>query len=287
MFDGQGAFAPGFGKQLMGHSEFAQTFVEISRIVDKDLAEWAFGKSSVQTGKHNGRLQITLFALNMSLVSLHERCDVRPSLVMGHSLGEFCALQRSGVLTLADAALLVMRRGELMEEAAKLMPQDMVAVFTDRIDLVESLCTAQTVIATHNAKDQMVIAGPEGELREIAAALRALGILSRPLKVGVACHSPLLAGAERTFEKLVEATSFAAPSIPFLPIQLGHPTNDPVEIKRLLRTHMTSPVRWLRALTFLEAQGPRSFIEMGPSKILKGFALKSCQSVTIQACGEV
>ena len=199
----------------------------------------------------------------------------------GHSLGEYSAYVAAGALTLADAARLVRRRGELMHEAGTARPGTMAAVGGLAGGQVAAACReasgadAVVVAANLNAPDQIVISGDPaavaraGELLKAAGAKRVI-----PLKVSGAFHSPLMAPAAARFGEVLAAAALGAPAFPVVANASAAPVREAAAARRLLAEQLTSPVRWVESVTALGAlAGARAaFVEVGPGNVLAGLA---------------
>src|SRR5690606_6350723 len=138
----------------------------------------------------------------------------------GHSLGEFSAYHAAGALSMADAARVVRRRGELMYETGVARPGAMAAILGTLSEPIESICAAASVAgevvpANYNADEQVVVSGEVAgvekamELAKAAGAKRALR-----LPVSGAFHSPLMAPAAAGLEATLAAVSWAPASFP-------------------------------------------------------------------------
>jgi len=293
LFDGQGSFVPGFGKDLMRFPVFAETFRSIAELTGNNLGEWAWGKTAVQTAKRNSRLQPTLFALNLGLAQLlSDQRSLSDLKVAGHSLGELCAMAFSGILSLPQAARLVRLRGELMEEAGGLVPQDMLAIRSgDWMGIegrIKERYSGRIFLSNHNAQQEIVVAGENAALKALALELqRESQTASRLLGTGIACHSPLLNSAQVVLNQAIDGLEIHPPRLDFFSVGCDRLVKDPGEIRESLKVHMTAPVYWARAMQSLSASGVRRAIEIGPSKILKGLALKSASPFEVRTSLEV
>jgi len=141
-----------------------------------------------------------------------------PSLVAGHSLGEYTALVAAGALSLADGVRLVRERGRLMQYAAELRDGGMAAVLSLDHDVLESVCLqTDTEISNINAPDQIVISGERQSVEkamELATEKGARRTVA--LAVAGAFHSRLMAPAQEGLEKIVNEMSFRQPSVPLV-----------------------------------------------------------------------
>ncbi len=293
LFDGQGAFQPGWGKELCRFSDFAAAMERVSDAVGKNLADAAWGRNAAQTPRDNELLQITLFALSRGLMSvIRNQVGERPKRLgfAGHSLGEWFALVESGAITEKEGARLVQLRGRLMEKAGRLTPQDMLVVQGRELGPVKALVSSYKglSIANHNAPDQIVVSGDVPSLGDFAQALRQKWRMpSRCLGTGVACHSVYLSPVAGEMNDAIEGLEISKTNTPYFSVEAGRELQEPEEIRGFLRTHMLAPVQWTTAQEKFVALGFRRAVEIGPSKILKGLAMKTVPSLNVKTAQEV
>jgi [acyl-carrier-protein] S-malonyltransferase len=203
-----------------------------------------------------------------------------PSFLAGHSLGEYSALYCAGVLTLADTLALVTKRGELMEREGAMHPGGgMRAIIGLGIEEVEELLAdfsgpGIAVVANHNTSAQVVLSGDMQGLDAIGARCVALGAKVIPLKVSVANHSPLVAGAVADFAEYMSGIPFQQPEIPILFNMTGDYEEQPQEMKAIMARQIASRVRWLEIVNRMVAAGVEVIVELGPKNVLTGMMKK-------------
>ena len=214
--------------------------------------------------------------------------DFAPSMVAGHSLGEFSALVASGALSFEDGLKLVAARANAMQRACEANPGTMAAIIGLSDEQVEEVCkevsaTGKVVIpANYNCPGQLVISGDieavgaACEKMKEAGAKRAL-----PLKVGGAFHSPLMQPAQEELQEAIEKTHFNAPKCPVYQNVDAKPHTDPAEIKQNLIAQLTSSVRWTASVQQMIADGATDFTECGPGKALEGMIGRIDRNVAV------
>jgi [acyl-carrier-protein] S-malonyltransferase len=197
-----------------------------------------------------------------------------PSFVAGHSLGEYSALVAAGAITFEDGLRLVAERGRLMQAAGgeSAEPLGMSAVLGLPADEVEAICREADVdLANLNAPDQVVISGPLAALEAAAALAKERGAKRVvPLQVSAAFHSRWMEPMARQFGRAIAETSIVAPQVPVVANVTARPVADPEEVRRLLEEQTYSSVRWVESVRYMEAQGVRTFVEVGPGRVLSG-----------------
>ncbi|HKR62426.1 MAG TPA: ACP S-malonyltransferase [Thermoanaerobaculia bacterium] len=189
-----------------------------------------------------------------------------PTFVAGHSLGEYAALFAAGAFDFETGLRLVQRRGALMQRAPA---GSMMAVLGIGAAEVEGAIRGTSIdIANDNAPDQVVLAGPAGELPKIVPLLERAGAKRCvPLNVSGAFHSRLMSGPCEEFVATLQDVTFATPRIPVIANATGKPYDD---VRALLAMQMKSRVQWRTSMQYLQAQGVTEVVEIGPGRVLTG-----------------
>jgi malonyl CoA-acyl carrier protein transacylase len=187
-----------------------------------------------------------------------------PCAAAGHSLGELAALAASGVLSLDDALSLVVLRGELMAEAD---PRgSMIAlVGAEPEDAAAIARAAGVVVANDNAPGQIVLAGDRESLESVEDLAGERGLRAIALPVAGAFHSPSMEPAVAPFREALDKVEVAEPRFPVISCASAQPFED---VRAELAAALTRPVRWRETFTALHGAGARSFVEVGPGKVL-------------------
>ncbi len=203
---------------------------------------------------------------------------VRPTLVAGHSLGEYSALVAAGSMALADAVRIVRTRGVLMQRAVPQGVGAMAAVIGVGPEQVKEACreTAEEVRtevcpANLNSPGQTVISG---EARAVELACRRLKKLGArrtlPLRVSAPFHSGLMNPVKPLLEEALGKVELRRPSPPLVSNVEAVPVDDPERIRMLLVEQVTSPVRWVEVVGALVAAGVTDVVELGCGRVLCG-----------------
>jgi [acyl-carrier-protein] S-malonyltransferase len=200
-----------------------------------------------------------------------------PSLVAGHSMGEFAGLVAAEALEPLDALAAVRARGAAMS-AATPKASGMIAVLGLPDRTVEEACAAsggEVVVANYNAPGQVVISGSELGLTSISPQLEAAGAkrLVR-LPVSGAFHSPLMARAAQVFAAAWEKIPIRALHRPQVFNADAEVHRDSDEVRRLMVGQLTGPVRWTQSIQRLQQLGADTYIEVGPRRTLTGLVKK-------------
>ncbi len=212
-----------------------------------------------------------------------------PSVMSGHSLGEYSALVAAEAMSFADALRLVKLRSELMQEAVPAGVGAMAAVLGLDDEAVIAVCAdaaGDDVVdpVNFNAPGQVVIAGHATAVERAAEAAKAAGAKRvLPLPLSVPAHSALMrAAGEALAEALAEAT-IDTPIITTVAASDATPYTDGDDIRRRLSRQVYSPVRWVDTVRAMLATGADRVIECGPGKVLAGLMRRIDRNVPVVA----
>lgn len=287
----------GMGKDLAERFPAARTvFQTVDDALGFRLSDLMWnGPETDLTLTHNA--QPAILAHSFAVWSV-VRPKIQPAAGAGHSLGEYSAYAAAGSLTLADAARLVRRRGELMLEAGQKRAGTMAAVLgLDGAKVVQACKEASTaaevvVAANLNEPNQTVISGDPpaveraGEKAKAAGAKRVV-----PLKVSGAFHSPLMAPAQAGLHTELSKVALQDPAFPIVANASATAITDADGARTRLDEQLTSPVRWVESMRKLAELGPDArWVEIGPGNVLSGMAKRivtGARVVSLGTAGEV
>ncbi len=282
VFPGQGAQFVGMGKDLYDNDATArEMFEKANEILGFRITDLMFAG----TDEDLRQTKVTQPAIFLHSVILAKTLgdDFNPSMVAGHSLGEFSALVAAGALSFEDGLRLVSARAQAMQKACEMKPSTMAAVLALPDEKVEEICNdidGVVVCANYNCPGQIVISGEEPAIDEACKQLLEAGAKrALKLKVGGAFHSPCMEPARAELAEAIEKTEFHNPSVPVYQNVDAKPHTDAAEIKANLVAQLTAPVRWTQSVQNMIADGAVEFIELGPGKVLQGLVSKIDRSV--------
>lgn len=277
VFPGQGAQFVGMGKDLFDQSSKAkEMFHKANKILGFKITDMMFDGTDEDL-RQTKVTQPAIFLHSVILASVLE--DFDPSMVAGHSLGEFSALVANKVLTFEDGLKLVAKRANAMQKACEIQPGTMAAVIGMEDDQVEKICASisDTVVvpANYNSPGQIVISGSIDGVEKASEMLKEAGAKRvLPLKVGGAFHSPLMEPARVELAEAINETKFNPGICPIYQNVTGQSVTDPEIIKKNLVAQLTSPVRWTQTMLNMIANGLNCVVEVGPGTVLQGLFKK-------------
>lgn len=276
VFPGQGSQFVGMGKDLYDNNEKAkELFEKANEILGFRITDIMFSGTDAELTQTKVTQPAVFLHSVISALCLGD--EFAPSMVAGHSLGEFSALVAAGALSFEDGLKLVYARATAMQKACEAAPGTMAAVIGLPDEKIEEVCkecsTPENIVvpANYNCPGQLVISGNVDAINQACEKLKAAGAKrALPLKVGGAFHSPLMQPAKEELQKAIEATEFSAPKCPVYQNVDGKPHTDASEIKANLIAQLTSSVRWTSSVQNMIADGADDFTECGPGKALQG-----------------
>ena len=286
LFPGQGSQHVGMGQRVHQLSEAARRiFVQAEEILGLPLRRLCFeGPAEELADTANAQPAILTVSL-AHLEALRERLrelgtSLQPSMVAGHSLGEFTALVAANALRFEDALRLVRERGRLMREVSQERPGGMAAVIGLERDALEEVCREASelglvVVANDNSPGQLVISGEEQALQramELAQRRDAKRVVR--LGVTVASHSPLMERVAHALAKMLARIPLREPEIPIVANVTGRILSTVEEIRRELACQVAQPVQWTTSVREMTNRGVTIFLEVGPGQVLTGLVKK-------------
>ena len=277
VFPGQGAQFSGMGKDMYEQSALAkELFEKANEILGFRITDIMF-EGSDEDLRQTKVTQPAVFLHSVILAKTYAE-KFEPSMVAGHSLGEFSALVAAGALSFEDGLVLVSKRAMAMQKACELQPSTMAAIIGLSDEKVEEICASidgVVVPANYNCPGQLVISGSMEAIDAACEKLKEAGA-KRALKlsVGGAFHSPLMQPAQEELAAAIEQAQFMTPICPVYQNVSTQGETDPAVIKANLVEQLTSPVKWTQSVQNMIADGVEQFVEVGPGSVLQGLVKK-------------
>lgn len=297
VFPGQGSQAVGMLADLAtAYPIVEETFKQASDVLGYDLWDLVQNGSAEDLGQTQ-RTQPALLASSVAIYRVWQQKypELKPSVMAGHSLGEYSALVCAGVLDFQDAIKLVELRGNAMQQAVPAGTGAMYAIIgLDNEAIINACEQAQAEVGeivsavNFNSPGQVVIAGTKaaaekaGELCKAAGAKRAL-----PLAVSVPSHCALMKPAADKLAEALQNITLNAPVVPVINNVDVSVETDAEAIRNALVRQLYSPVRWTETVEKMANEGVTTLYEIGPGKVLTGLTSRIVKELKAQAVNDV
>lgn len=285
VFPGQGSQFVGMGSDLYSNYSAAKNvFDTADRVLGKNITKICF-EGPEEDLKQTVNTQPAIVTMSVAaLEAFKSKLDIKPVCTAGHSLGEYCAMYASGVMSLDTTLRAIQKRADLMSEVKG---GAMAAVLNaPEGSLEKAIEEASSVgyvdVANYNSTAQVVITGDEaavskaGELLTQAGARRVV-----PLAVSGAFHSKYMVDAGEKFKDFVSDIEINNASIPVFTNVDAQATVLGAEFKSKMPQQIYSSVQWTNTIQNMIAEGVNTFVEIGPGKVLSGLIKKINPDVTV------
>ena len=277
IFPGQGSQQLGMLRELAErYSVVGTTFEEASDALGYDL--WKVVQEGPEEALNSTACtQPALLTSSVAIWRVWQELEgPRPSVMAGHSLGEYSAMVCAGVMGFAEGVQLVRLRGEAMQEAVPAGEGGMAAILGLDDSAVEAACTSAAqgdVVSAvnYNSPGQVVIAGSKAAVeRAIVACQEAGAKRALALPVSVPSHCALMRPAAERLAEAMQAIELRAPRYTVIQNVDAQAHADVDTLPTRLIEQLYQPVRWSSCVEAMSEQGANVFIECGPGKVLTG-----------------
>ena len=302
LFPGQGCQSAQMGRGLYAAEPVYRQALDRCAEILRQTAGWDLlsvlhpssdrAAQADETLRQTAYTQPAIFCVEYALAQLWMSLGIRPTAMIGHSVGEFTAACLAGSLSLEAALKLVSERGRLM---ARMPAGSMLSVRMSAEKLKSQLPTGLS-IACENSPQLSVIAGPTDQVDAFARSLEQRGVAHRMLQTSHAFHSASMDPVVGTFREAVERVSLAAPQIPIISTATGSPlSTDEATDPNYWAQHARAPVRFADALRCaLDANPTCVLLEVGPRATTTTFARQTAAAgsahrviATLEKAGDV
>jgi len=286
LFPGQGSQFVGMGKDLYAkYAAAKEIFDKADDILGMALSRFCF-EGPVEELNDTANTQPAIFVTSYAALKVLEEefgQTLQPSAVAGHSLGEYTALAAAGSLSFEDGLKLVRSRGSLMKSAGERAAGGMTVVIGADVSTLEIFVkiiakTNNQVlrIANDNCPGQIVISGSPTALKIFESNYKECGAkFVKRLPVSVACHTPLMADAQKEFDAILNKTPINTAKFNVIANTSAKPIRKPQEIRKELTNQLCGLVLWTQTSNYLDKIGCTRFLEIGPKKVLCGLTKRT------------
>lgn len=278
LFPGQGAQSVGMGKDLYDTYGIAKNVYDTAdKILGKSITTLCF-EGPEEDLKQTVNTQPCIVTTSIAaLESFKSELNISPDYTAGHSLGEYCAMYASGVMSLETTLRAIQKRADLMGQTKG---GAMAAILNAPEGSVEeAIKEASSVgyvdVANYNSPVQVVITGDEAAVAKAGEILLAKGARRVvPLAVSGAFHSKFMENAGKEFEGFVKDLELNNAIVPVITNVDASATSEASEFKKKMPRQIYSSVHWTQTIQKMREEGVEIFIEIGPGKVLAGLNKK-------------
>jgi [acyl-carrier-protein] S-malonyltransferase len=295
LFPGQGSQQVGMGRALYEARPAARAvFEQADAALGYTLSRLCFDGPEDEL-KLTANAQPAILTTSVAALRVLEaETGWRPSVVAGHSLGEYSALVAAGALAFEDAVRLVHLRGKFMQEAVPEGVGAMAAILGLARADVEAACreaagaTGEVVSpANLNGGGQIVIAGHKGAVDRACAAAKSRGAKRAvALTVSAPFHCALMQPAAERLAVELGRVSFRSPAVPVVSNVEATPHQDGERVRDLLARQVTAPVRWEESVEKIAAMGVTDAVEVGAGTVLAGLVRRIAPALRVHGAGD-
>lgn len=276
IFPGQGSQSVGMGRDLARNfSSARRIFEEADDTLGFPISRLCFEGPEDQL-KLTENTQPALLAVSVAALSVLTAESLEPSIVAGHSLGEYSALVAAGALEFADAIRLVRKRGQFMQQAVPVGVGAMAAILRlpeGKLDEVLADPPLGEIVnaANFNSPDQIVIAGSRGAVERAIERAKAAGARRAVmLPVSAPFHCELMRPAQQEMRAELDAVTFHDLRVPLINNWQAREIQTAEEARESLYQQIPNPVRWTDSIRAIAAKGFPLVIECGAGSVLCG-----------------
>lgn len=280
LFPGQGAQYTGMCADVRETFPAARrVFDEADRILGIELSRIIAEGPDEELGKTRYTQPATLVCEIAMHAALSE-AGAAADMYAGFSMGEWAALVCAGVIAFSDALPLICRRAALMQDAVPLGAGGMAVVLGRTAEQAHALCARAGVYLTNdNCPGQIAVAGTSEGIDALVAIAEQESLAVKRLPISVPSHCPLMETAQAAFAREIDAIPFSDADAPIVMNATGLPETDGEAIRAIMKTQLTTPVRFREGTEYMLSAGADTFVEAGPGKTLTGLVKKTAKAL--------
>lgn len=285
MFPGQGSQYIGMGKFLYEKYQTAREIFNLANdTLNFSLSDLCFsGDIKELTKTCNVQPALLTVSYVMYQIYIKEK-NLKPAILLGHSLGEITALVCADAISFSDGLMIARSRGTYMQECGDKNKGSMLAVFNDNVELIRKFCDEISneklvlEVANYNSNRQVVASGNNEALDILKEKLKKENIKSILLNVSAPFHSSIMKLASEKLYKNLSKYNYSPPSVPVISSVSRAPYLGQDDITRTLSLQVVKPVQWVQVIKDTCELGIKLFVEIGPKNILKNLNKDICKS---------
>ncbi len=286
MCTGQGAQYAGMGKQLYQQEAVFRACIDTCDAILMPLLGTSI-RQMICTDQDPQHLidqtqytQPALFVFEYALYQLWKSWGIEPSIVLGHSVGEYVAACIAGVFSLEDGLFLIAKRAALMQGVTT--AGKMVAVMSTPDQLTSHIKAYkdEVSIAGYNSPTQTIISGGAAAIIALMKTFTTLGIGHKELVVSHGFHSPQMQPIRDAFEAICHEVTFTKPKLKMLSNSTGTIVSKQFTEPSYWADHMVNPVHFVSSIQYLENLGTFMYLEIGPKAILTAMTNRCLSSTS-------
>ena len=288
LFPGQASQKVGMGIDLFENTKIGKSYFDkANEILGYDIKSMIFDGPEEKL-KQTQFTQPSIYIVSVILGELMKNNGFQPSVVAGHSLGEYSALAVSNAFNYETGLSLVKVRAENMAKAGLKQKGSMAAIVGLDDKIIEKICNdyngeGVVVVANYNSPGQVVISGSPAAVQNIMDAAKVTGArMAIELNVSGAFHSPLMSPARQALAEMLNSLEISDASYPIYSNIDAKPVIKGIDIKESLIRQLENPVLWTRSIFSMKESGIESFLEIGPGKVLQGLNKRIDSTIPIQ-----
>lgn len=292
IFPGQGSQSMGMLAEFSDNQQVTETFELASDALGYNL--WDLCQNGPEENlNQTDKTQPALLTASVALWRVWQQRAPVPTLLAGHSLGEYSALVCAGIIDFVDAVKLVEKRGLFMQQSVPAGVGKMAAIIGLDDDKVEQACASAAgneVVSpvNYNSPGQIVIAGnAEAVERAIEACKESGAKRAMPLAVSVPSHCMLMKPASEQLAEELQTIEFSVSDIKVVNNVDVKIETEASRIKDALVRQLYCPVRWSECINFMAKQGVDHLVECGPGKVLSGLNRRINRSLTSSQINQI
>ena len=282
LFPGQGSQFVGMGNQLLREYSIAKKiFEEASEALGFDIKKLCLASDPSELKKTENAQPALLTNSYAEYQVAKMKWEFEPTVLAGHSLGEFTALVCAGAIDFKTAIRLVRSRGYCINESVKGTDSGMVAVLKADADHIGAICetiskeTGKVICLSNiNSKDEIVVSGEKVALDHFKKISKEESYTVIPLQVSGAFHSPILKKAHDLFRLELDKINFKPLTLPIISNLTGEYYTSNTDMVDHLAQHLINPVLWYKTMQQMEKDNIDATIEFGGKEVLKKMVLK-------------